>query len=90
MGGSLSSVVIEKSLINVMSLLDNRRASAAASYSTTVHTSPEDPRTTSLDSKSTAPPPAIHGSKSVNPAVFPWIREYLESAEPIRSITISS
>jgi len=56
MGGWLSSVVIEKSLINVISLLDNRRASAAASDSTTVHTSPEDPQTTTLDPRSTPPP----------------------------------
>jgi len=78
MGGWLYSVVTETSLINVIFLLENWRASATASYSTTVHTSPEDPRTTSLDSRSTTPPPAFHGSKSVYPAAPPSIRENLE------------
>jgi hypothetical protein len=71
MGGWLYPVVTGKSLINVISLLDNRRASAAASYSTTVHTSPKDPRTTSLDSKFTTLPLTFHRSKSVYPTIFP-------------------
>jgi hypothetical protein len=77
MGGWLYSVVTEKSLINVISLLENRLVSTAASYSTTVHTSPEAPRTTSHDSRSTTRPPAFHGLKYVYPAVLPWIRENL-------------
>jgi hypothetical protein len=59
MGGSLSSVVIEKSLINVISLLDNRRASVAGASSATVHSSLEDPRSTTLDLRFIPPSPSL-------------------------------